>query len=80
MGGVREDLALPYSWLMRYCVTVRGQWMYARESIGRLVALVRAGVLPLDARVTTFGLAQVNEAIVHAAAHAAPFEATVICP
>ena len=81
MGGVREDLALPYAWLMRECITVRGQWMYLRAAIGRLVALVRAGVLQLDASsITSFGLEQVNEAITHAGAHAAPFEATVICP
>jgi alcohol dehydrogenase len=81
MGGVREELALPYAWLMRYCITVQGQWMYSRASIGRLVALVRAGVLRLDAsQVTSFGLEQVNEAIAHAAVHAGPFEATVICP
>src|SRR5258706_4737819 len=79
-GGSREDLALPYSWLMRYCITVRGRWMYSRESITRLIALARSGVLRLDARVTSFELAQVNETIAHAAAHAAPFEAPVICP
>ena len=32
MGGVGmlggEDLALPYPWIMRNLVTVRGQWMY----------------------------------------------------
>lgn len=81
MGGVRDDLAVPYSWLMRNSVTVRGQWMYSRESITRLVALVRSGVLELDgSRVVTFGLDQVNDAILHAAQHAAPFEATVLCP
>lgn len=81
MGGVHEDLALPYGWLMRNCVTVRGQWMYSRASIGRLVGLVRAGILKLDAsRVVPFSLEQVNEAIAHAAAHAAPFEGTVLCP
>jgi alcohol dehydrogenase len=76
MGGVREELAISYAWLMRYCITVRGQWMYARESIGRMVALVRAGLLPLDAsQVSSFDLEQVNEAIAHAAVHAGPFEA-----
>lgn len=32
MGGVGmlggEDLALPYPWIMRNLITVRGQWMY----------------------------------------------------
>lgn len=81
MGGVREDLAVPYAWLMRYDVTLRGQWMYARSAIGRVVALVRAGLLALDgSKVTTFALDRVGEAIAHAAEHAAPFEATVLVP
>jgi alcohol dehydrogenase len=80
MGGVRDDLALPYAWLMRDSITVRGQWMYARESIGRLVALVRAGLLSLDAaQLRSFALSQVNEAVAHAALHAGPFRSTVIC-
>jgi alcohol dehydrogenase len=81
MGGVQKALEIPYSWLMRYCVSVRGQWMYPRESIGRLVALVRAGLLRLDeTAITAFALDQVNEAIAHAAVHAGPFKATVLCP
>jgi alcohol dehydrogenase len=81
MGGLRTDVEIPYSWLMRYCVTVRGQWMYSRECIGRLVGLVRAGLLRLEEfAVTSFALDDVNEAITHAAANAGPFKATVICP
>jgi alcohol dehydrogenase len=81
MGGVREDLALPYAWLMRYCITVRGQYMYPSVAIARLAALVRAGVLQLDAsQIVEFGLDQVNEAVAHAKEHSAPFEATVLCP
>jgi alcohol dehydrogenase len=81
MGGVREDISLPYSWLMRNSVTVRGQFMYTRSSIGRLVALVRAGLLELDAsKVVSFGLDRVNEAIQHASEHSAPFESTLLLP
>lgn len=81
MGGVQHELALPYAWLMRYGVTVRGQWMYPRTAVSRLIAMVRAGLLQLDARqVTTFPLAEANAAVAHAAAHAGPFEATLICP
>jgi alcohol dehydrogenase len=55
--------------------------MYARDAIRRVIALVRAGVLALDAAaITTFPLAEVNAAVAHAAAHAAPFEATVVLP
>lgn len=80
MGGIRDDIALPYSWLMRSCITVRGQWMYSRESIGRAIALVRAGLLRLDAKIETFALERVDEAIAHAAANARPFEATILRP
>ena len=81
MGGLRTELAIPYSWLMRSCVTVRGQWMYPRECIGRLVGLVRAGLLRLEEfDITSFKLDDVNEAIAHAAANAGPFKSTVICP
>jgi alcohol dehydrogenase len=81
MGGVREDLALPYAWLMRDCITVRGQWMYPRETIARAIALVHAGLLRLDNQeVTTFPLTKVNDAVAHAAAHAGPFQTTLLTP
>jgi len=81
MGGLRADVGIPYAWLMRYCVTIQGQWMYSREAIGRLVGLVRAGLLRLENSViTSFALDDVNEAVGHAAANAGPFKATVICP
>jgi alcohol dehydrogenase len=80
MGGVREDVALPYAWLMRDCITVRGQWMYSREAISRVVSLVRAGLLKLDAEITSFSLDQVEDAVVHAAETGGPFKATVLCP
>lgn len=76
MGGLRSDLALPYAWLMRNCVTLRGQWMYPRDAVPRVVALVRAGLLSLDGHVTTFDLDHANDAV----AHAAELKTTVICP
>jgi alcohol dehydrogenase len=81
MGGVQEEVEIPYSWLMRYCVTVQGQWMYSRESISRLVALVRAGLLRLDeSDIKSFKLDDVNDAIAHAETNAGPFKASVLCP
>jgi len=81
MGGIREDVALPYAWMMRYGIEVRGQWMYPREAIHRMVKLVRSGQIGLDeAAVTKFPLRQVNEAVAHAAANAGPFKITVVCP
>ena len=81
MGGLRSDLQLPYVWMMRNGITIRGQWMYPRDAIPRMVALVRSGRIAIDQyEVTTFGLDQVNAAVAHAAAHAGPFSKTVIRP
>jgi alcohol dehydrogenase len=81
MGGIREDVVLPYAWMMRYGIEVRGQWMYPREAIQRMVKLVRSGQVSLDdVAVTRFPLEQVNEAVAHAAANAGPFKITVVCP
>lgn len=80
MGGVRDNIAIPYAWLMRNCITLRGQWMCPRESISRFIALVRSGQLELaGSGVTTFPLENVNEAVAHAAAHPGPLQTTVLC-
>lgn len=81
MGGVGPDVGVPYAWLMRNCVTVRGQWMYPREALPRLVAMMRSGLLRLDHHeARCFGLDDVNEAVAHAAANAGPFAMTVLRP
>ena len=85
MGGVGmlggDDLALPYPWIMRNGITIRGQWMYPPEATIRLVGLVRSGLLDLDNfDVTTFALDDANEAVAHAAANGGPFKLTVILP
>jgi alcohol dehydrogenase len=83
MGGVGmidgDDLALPYRWLMRNSVTVRGQFMFPRTANAQLIQMVRSGVLDIaDERVTTFPLDQANEAVAHAARHGGPFDRTVL--
>jgi len=85
MGGVGTqgggDVGLPYAWQMRHGITVRGQWMYPPEAVTRMAGMVRAGLVKLDDfAVTSFDLAQANEAVVHAAANARPFQMTVIRP
>lgn len=85
MGGVGmlggDDLALPYPWIMRNCITIHGQWMYGQAAVPRLVALARAGLLDLGQyEVTTFALEQTNEAVAHAAANGGPFRMTVVTP
>jgi alcohol dehydrogenase len=79
LGG--DDLALPYHWLMRNNITLRGQWMFPREAVPRLIALARAGLLDLGGfRVTPFPLDRANEALEHAARTGGRFRMTLLCP
>ncbi|MCF3960213.1 alcohol dehydrogenase catalytic domain-containing protein [Streptomyces fuscigenes] len=85
MGGVGmldgEPLALPYPWVMRNSITVRGQWMYPRAANAGIVRLLASGALDLGPeRVRTFGLDAVNEAVAYAASHSGPYERTVLVP
>jgi NADPH:quinone reductase-like Zn-dependent oxidoreductase len=85
MGGVGmlggSDLALPYPWIMRNCVTIHGQWMYPLAAVTRLAALARSGVLDFSQyEITEFDLGSVNEAVRHAAANGGPFRMTVVRP
>lgn len=85
MGGVGmlggEDLGLPYPWLMRNGITIRGQWMYPREATVRMVGLIRSGLLDLNHfEVASFDLDSANEAVEHAALNGGRFNTTVIRP
>ena len=85
MGGVGmlggAGLDLPYPWIMRNCITIHGVWMYPREAIPRMIAMVRAGLLDLTQfAVTEFPLAQANQAVAYAAANGGPFRMTVLKP
>ncbi|MEV0276303.1 alcohol dehydrogenase catalytic domain-containing protein [Streptomyces sp. NPDC050610] len=85
MGGVGmlggDDLALPYPWIMRNSITVRGQWMYPRAANVGIIRLLASGALDLAPEtVRLFGLDAVNEAVAYAAAHGGPFERTVLVP
>ena len=85
MGGVGmlggDDLALPYPWIMRNLITVRGQWMYQPDAVPGLVGLIRGGLLDLRQwAVTGFPLAEANAAVAHAAIEAGPFKLTVLEP
>jgi len=85
MGGVGllggDDLALPYPWLMRNSVTIRGQWMYPRHANTRLIELARSGLLDLQQfDITEFALDDANKAVTHAANDARRFSFTVIRP
>ncbi len=85
MGGVGmqggDDLALPYRWLMRNNITLRGQWMYPPQAMVRMIAMARSGLVDLKLReVRTYGLDAIHGAVEHAAANAGPFQMTVVLP
>ncbi|KRR26850.1 alcohol dehydrogenase [Bradyrhizobium lablabi] len=82
MGGVGgAGLDLPYSWMMRNCITLRGQWMYPPHAAILMTGLIRSGLINLDHfEVSAFGLDRANEAVAHAAANSGPFKMTVIQP
>ncbi|MEH2590443.1 zinc-binding alcohol dehydrogenase family protein [Bradyrhizobium sp. AZCC 1721] len=85
MGGVGllgdVGLDLPYPWMMRNCITLRGQWMYPPHAAALMTGLICAGLVNLDHfEITVFGLDRANEAVAHAAAHGGPFKMTVIQP
>ncbi len=81
MGGQQDDFALPYNWLMRNSITIRGQWMFPRTANASLIALARGGQVDLAAfQVSEFALADVEAALDHAAANAGAFKMTVLRP
>lgn len=78
MGGVGMqgggDLELPYRWIMRHNITIRGQWIYPREAVPRMISMIDAGLIDLTHRaVTTFALNEINAAIDNGAANAGLF-------
>jgi alcohol dehydrogenase len=80
MGGVQDDIRLPYRWLMRNSITLRGQWLSPRTANRRFVELVRSGLLDLNQfAVTEFALDDIADAVEHAAT-SGRFTATVIRP
>lgn len=81
MGGIGDELALPYPWLMLNSVTVRGRWMYPRDAVPKLIALARCGLLDLTQfSVDEFALSAVGEAVEHAAVAGGRFRLTVVRP
>ena len=85
MGGVGmeggDDLALPYRWLMRNNINLRGQWMYPPWAVVRMIAMARSGLIDLKLRdVQTYALDDIHDAVEHAAVSAGPFQMTVVLP
>lgn len=85
MGGVGmlggAGLDLPYPWIMRNNITIKGQWMYQPQAVVPMVGLTRAGLLNLHHfKITEFSLDKANEAVSYAAKNGGPFNMTVIKP
>ncbi|KAJ5219595.1 alcohol dehydrogenase zinc-binding domain protein [Penicillium chermesinum] len=85
MGGVGmlggEELQLPYPWIMRNLITIKGQWMYEPSAVRTIVGMIRSGQLDISAfDVTEFSLENINEAVDHAAETGGPFKLTIARP
>jgi len=83
MGGVGmlggDPLSIPYPWIMRNSITVKGQWMYKKEAPAHLIKLANSGLLSLDEYdITTFNLEEVNSAVQYAADQKNAFNLAVI--
>jgi threonine dehydrogenase-like Zn-dependent dehydrogenase len=73
IGGVRQDLAVPYGDLMRRRLTLRGSWMSPPATVLAVWRMVAAGVIDLDALgVRTVGLDDPAGALDLAAATSGP--------
>ena len=85
MGGVGmlggDGLDIPYPWIMRNSITIKGQWMYKREAPQQIISLAKSGLLPLDLfSVSTFTLDNINEAIEYASKEKGAFKLSVVTP
>lgn len=57
VGGVRQDLTIPYGDLVHRRLTLRGSWMSDDETVGTVWNLIRSGLLDLSAiELLTVGL------------------------
>jgi alcohol dehydrogenase len=81
MGGVQADLDIPYNYVMRNNLVIRGQWMLPRHAPSLLIELIHSGLLTLEPfSVSTFPLEQVNQAVHYAHDHGGAFQLTVLKP
>jgi alcohol dehydrogenase len=81
MGGANVDLPIPYKYVMRNSLVIRGYYMCPRHAPLLLAGLIRSGLLNLDLFSThTFPLDQVNQAIEYARDHGKAFHQTVLQP
>ena len=64
VGGVSADIPLPYSKIMQEQLTIKGSFMYSRYIPSKLLKMIGAGILDLDAiQINTFSLDELETAI-----------------
>lgn len=64
VGGVNADIPFPYSKIMLEQLTIKGSFMYSRQIPRKLLKMISAGILNLDAiQVNTFSLDEIETAI-----------------
>jgi alcohol dehydrogenase len=64
MGGIRDNVPLPYTELMLRCISVKGQFMYPSSAVKKVIGLIDAGLLDLSLfEQKTFKLEDVTEAV-----------------
>lgn len=81
MGGTDVDLPIPYKYVMRNSLVIRGQYCNPRHAPLLLAGLIRGGLLNPELFTTsTFPLAQVNQAVEHARDYGKAFHLTVVQP
>ena len=80
VGGQHGDLPLPYGWLMRNRITLRGSFMFDRAMVDRTWGLVANGLLDLSPiRALAFGLTAMDNAV-RTAASLGGIEMAVLLP
>jgi threonine dehydrogenase-like Zn-dependent dehydrogenase len=47
MGLIREDIGIPYAFVMFNDIQIRGKFMYERDNVHRVIAMVEAGLIKL---------------------------------
>ncbi|PVG03608.1 isopropanol dehydrogenase [Serendipita vermifera] len=82
MGGIREDVSIPYALLMLKSLQIRGKFMYQRSSVIRLIGMIECGLVKLGEAsgvkvVGTYSLDQYDAAL-DAAADSTGFGKSVV--
>ncbi|PSN60098.1 alcohol dehydrogenase [Corynespora cassiicola Philippines] len=47
MGGILEDVSIPYRLVMQKDLALKGKWMYGRDEIAAMIKMVESGVLKI---------------------------------